>query len=112
MSERNIFKDIMGGQMLVRNGGLYRHWAFLLYVCALVLLAISIRFGVKDAMLQEVRNAEKIENLKSEYTGKYAELLLRSKKGEVERALHATGSRLIPPDNMPKRVRLADEHRD
>ncbi len=109
MKLKNTIQDILGGQMLVRNGGLLKHWAFLLYLCGLVLVMISIRFAIKDALLQEVKYAEILHEKKIEHAGKFAETLLRSQKSEIQKALKANGSTLHPPVDTPKRIPLSDE---
>lgn len=106
---KNTIQDILGGQLLVRNGGLLRHWAFLLYICGLVLVLISIRFAIKDALLQEVKYTEILHERKIEHAGKFAEVLQRSQKSEIQKALQAQGSTLTAPKDTPKRIPLSDE---
>ena len=109
MKLKDTFQDILGGQMLVRNGGLLKHWAFLLYVCALILVMISIRFAIKDALLQQVKYSKILHERKIVYAGKFAEVLQRSQKTEIQKSLAANGSTLTAPTDAPKRIPLAHE---
>lgn len=101
----NIFAHLLGGQFLLIRGGLIRHWKFLLYIFFLIILYITIHFGVKDTLLAKVRNDNYIKNLKSEYTGKNARLLYLSKKVEVEERLKKNSSTLKPAINPPTIIR-------
>lgn len=102
--KKSIFASIIGGQILLRRGGLVKHWKFVLYVFFLVVLCISIHFGVKDTMLAEVNNQEIIKDLKVEYIGKNAKLLYMSKRGEVEKMLLEKKSTLVAPTLPPTTI--------
>lgn len=108
---QNIFASVLGGQILLQKGGLVKHWKFVLYLFFLVVLFISVRFGVKDTMLREVRNQETLKDLKAEYVGKNAKLLYMSKRGEVERMLSSKKSTLMAPTLPPKRIVMPEDVR-
>ena len=70
MAKGSLIGNILGGQILVRGGGLIKHWKFVLYVFLLVILYISFRFEVRDTMMEEVQNEETLKDLRAEYSNK------------------------------------------
>lgn len=101
MAKVSIFSSLLGGQILVRHGGLWRHWKFILYLFFLAIIYISFRFMVKDTMLKEVKNEEILQELRFEHTNKMTDILSLSKRGEVERMLKEHNSTLVPPEYPP-----------
>lgn len=108
----NIFATVFGGGILMRRGGLMKNWKLVVYIFFLIILTISIHFGVKDTMLTEVRNQEKLKDLKAEYIGKNARLLNMSKRGEIERLLSVKKSTLVAPTLPPTNIIMPDNVRE
>ncbi len=105
--ERNIVSDIISGVFLnkLRQRGAM---LFLGYIVALVLLYISINFGVAQTQMKIVRNNTILKNLKSDYTSTNARLLFMSKQGEVEKRLSNSGSKVKKPVHPPKIVEIPE----
>lgn len=103
---RNILSDILGGQVLVMKGGLIRHWKFVLFVFALVIFYISLNFWMRNTKQRIVSNNETIRDMRSEYMGKYAEILNLGKRGEIEKLIEKESLELIPPVTPPARVKM------
>lgn len=105
----HLFAHLFGGQFLLLRGGLVRHWKFILYLFFLIIVYITIHFGVKDTLLTKVRNDNQIKNLKSEYTGKNTRLLYLSKRGEIEKILKKNKSSVKAAVNPPTIIRASDK---
>lgn len=101
MAKGSLIGNILGGQILVRGGGLIKHWKFVLYVFLLVILYISFRFEVRDTMMEEVQNEETLKDLRAEYSNKMTRMLQLSKRGEIEAKLSSYNSPLVPPKYPP-----------
>lgn len=101
MARGSLIGNILGGQILVRGGGLIKHWKFVLYVFVLVLLYVTFRFEIRETMLTEVKNEEILKDLRDEYSNKTTLFLQLSKRGAVEQKLKENNSRLIPPQYPP-----------
>jgi hypothetical protein len=101
MAKGSLIANILGGQILVRGGGLMKHWKFVLYVFVLMILYITFRFEVRDTMLEEVRNEEILKDLRSEYSNKMTRMLQLSKRSAIEQELKRQQSTLIPPSQPP-----------
>ena len=101
MAKGSLIGNILGGQILVRGGGLIKHWKFVLYVFLLVILYISFRFEVRDTMMEEVQNEETLKDLRAEYSNKMTRMLQLSKRGEIETKLSSHNSPLVPPKYPP-----------
>ena len=101
MAKGSLIGNILGGQILVRGGGLIKHWKFVLYVFLLVILYISFRFEMRDTMMEEVQNEETLKDLRAEYSNKMTRMLQLSKRGEIEAKLSSNNSRLVPPKYPP-----------
>lgn len=101
----NAARNILGGQFLTRKI-ITRNWKFILYIFLLVLIYISIHFGIRNTMQKSAVNEEIIKDLRSEYMEKYSSVLYQSKRAEIEELLNAKNSELIPPAVPPARIRL------
>ncbi len=101
MAKGTLIGNILGGQILVRGGGLIKHWKFVLYVFILVIMYISFRFEVRDTMMEEVKNEETLKDLRAEYSNKMTLMLQLSKRGEIMKKLSDHHSDLIPPNHPP-----------
>lgn len=108
MAKQSWFGKFIGGKFLVQNGGLAKRWVFVVYIFALIILYITMRFMVKETLLTQVKNHEIIKDLKAEYTGKNSQLLFLSKRGEVEKMLKEKKSSLSAPNLPPKTIKYAD----
>ncbi len=104
--KNNFFANLFGGQILLVRGGLIRHWKFVIYVFFLIILYISIHFGVRDTIHTITKNEDVIKSLKAEYIGKNAKLLFMSKRGEIEQRLQEENSTLVAPSSPPVRIIL------
>ena len=56
---------------------------------------------MRNIQTQISDNEKTIRTLKSEYLGKYSNLLYSSQRVEIEKNLNETGSKLVPPDEPP-----------
>ncbi len=101
-------KHILGGDIIAGKKGLARHWKFILFLFALVIAYITIHFWVRGTMQRISRNEDLIRNMRSEYMGKYSEMLSMSKRGEIEKLLDEKDLALIPPDVPPTIVKLEE----
>ncbi len=101
-------KSVLGGDILVKKGGLIKQWKFILYIFSLVIIYISIHFGVRSTLQDISRNEEHIRNMRSEYMGKYSEMLSISKRGEIEKLLEEKNLALVPPEVPPTIIKMED----
>jgi hypothetical protein len=101
MAKGSLIANILGGQILVRGGGLMKHWKFVLYVFVLIIIYVSFRFEVRDTMMEEVKNEEMLKDLRAEYSNKMTRMLQLSKRGEIEKRLSEHNSKLVPPPYPP-----------
>ena len=101
MAKGTLIGNILGGQILVRDGGLIKHWKFVLYVFVLIIIYVSFRFEVRDTMMEEVKNEEILKDLRAEYSNKMTRMLQLSKRGEIEKRLSEHNSKLVPPPYPP-----------
>ncbi len=106
---KNIFANLFGGQILLLRGGIVRYWKLLLYIFVLIILYISIHYGVRDTMRTMARNQDELRNLKAEYTGKQSRLLHLSQRGEIEKMLQEKNSTLKAPKVPPVRILLSED---
>lgn len=105
----NAARNILGGQFLTMKI-IIRNWKFILYSFLLVLLYISIHFGIRNTMQKSAINEEIIKNLRSEYMEKYSSILYQSKREEIEELLNAKNSDLVPPSVPPTRIKLNNNY--
>ncbi|HIZ86088.1 MAG TPA: hypothetical protein IAC04_06330 [Candidatus Coprenecus stercoravium] len=105
---RQILENILGGQILSK-GLLVRNWKFILYIFFLVLLYISIHFGIRNTMSRMTANEDILRNMRSEYMGKYTRLLHTGKRGEIEKLLEENGLNLVPPQTPPRRIIMEEK---
>ncbi len=105
---RVTLKNILGGDILTSNGGIVKHWKFILFSFGLVILYITIHFGVRGTMQKISYNEDRIRNMRSEYMGKYSEILSISKRGEIEKLLEEKDLTLLPPEVPPTIVKMGD----
>lgn len=103
MAKRKWLSEIMGGQILLTSGILQQS-KFVLYIFVLIILYISINFGMESSLLTERRNQRELKNLKADFTSKSAKLLYQSKRGEIEKRLQEYNSRLVKPTEPPGRI--------
>ncbi|MFA5849639.1 MAG: FtsL-like putative cell division protein [Bacteroidales bacterium] len=103
MAKRNWISEIMGGQILLHSG-ILQQARFVLYIFVLIILYISINFGIEKSMLTERRNQKELKNLKADYTSKSSKLMYQSKRAEVEKRLFEQNSKLIIPTEPPRRI--------
>lgn len=108
MAKQSWFGKFIGGKFLVQNGGLAKRWVFVIYIFALIIIYITLRFMMKETLVTEVRNQEIIKDLKAEYSEKKSKLLYLSKRGEVERMLKEKNSTLSAPTLPPKTIKYTD----
>lgn len=101
MAKGSLLGNFLGGQILVRGGGLMKHWKFVLYIFLLVILYVAFRFEVRDTMMQEMKNEEILKELRAEYSNKMTRVLQLSKRGEIEERLIQHGSKLQAPTLPP-----------
>lgn len=93
----------MGGQILLHSG-ILQHVKFVLYIFVLIILYISINFGIERSLLIERRNQKELKHLKADYTSKSAKLLYQSKRAEIEKRLLEHNSKLVKPTEPPRRI--------
>lgn len=106
--KKGLLQNILGGQILA-GGAFSRHWKFILYIFTLVILYISIHFGIRNTMQRMISNEDTLRNLRSEYMGKYTRLLYTGKRGEIEQLLQDNSLDLTAPVNPPVRVKIEED---
>lgn len=97
---RNIFAEIFGGQILLKIG-LTRNWRFILYVFLLIVILISIQYGIRETQIQLVKVQATVKSLETRYIGKKSTLQHLSQKGEIEKMLKKNNSSLKEPNEPP-----------
>jgi hypothetical protein len=107
MAKKNWMNEILGGQILLHSG-ILQHVRFVLFLFVLVILYITINFGMERSLLIERRNQRELKHLKADYTSKSARLQYQSKRLEVEKRLLELNSTLKAPVNPPKRVIIGE----
>ena len=105
--KKSVIENVLGGQVLAKSS-FSKHWRFILYIFLLVILYISMHFGIRDTMQRMARNEETLRNLRSEYMGKYNRLLHTGKRGEIEHLLESSALDLESPRTPPVRVKMED----
>lgn len=105
--KKKVIENVLGGQLLARSS-FTKHWKFILYIFALVIIYISIHFGIRNTMQRMARNEDTLRNLRSEYMGKYNRLLHTGKRGEIEMLLKNNSLDLTAPETPPARVTMED----
>ncbi len=105
---KRIIENVLGGQILAKSS-FTRQWRFILYLFALVILYISIHFGIRNTMQRMTRNEETLRNLRSEYMGKYTRLLYTGKRGEIEKLLEKSSIDIKAPATPPTRVKMKED---
>ncbi len=99
--------DVLGGQFLSRVN-IKKHWGFILYVFALIIIYITINFNVEATLVKQRNNQLELKNLKSNYTSKVARLQDQSKQGTVQQRLIATQSKVQKPQAPARLVELPE----
>jgi hypothetical protein len=107
MAKKNWMNEILGGQILLHSG-IIQHARFVLFLFVLVILYITINFGMERSLLIERRNQRELKHLKADYTSKSARLQYQSKRLEVEKRLLELNSTLKAPLDPPKRVVIGE----
>jgi hypothetical protein len=107
MAKKNWMNARLGGQRLL-NSGILQHTRYVLYIFFLVIVYISINFGMERSLLIERKNHRELKHLKADYTSKSAKLQYQSKREEVEKRLASLNSTLKAPVNPPERVIIGD----
>lgn len=102
MAKRKWLSEFMGGETALQ--GLEQHSKFVFYIFILVILYITINFGIEKSLLTERRNQKELKNLKADYTSKSSKLLYQSKRDEIEKRLLEHNSKLIKPIEPPGRL--------
>lgn len=103
MAKRNWMNEIVGGEIL-SHGSILKKLKFPVALSVLVILYITINFGVDRSLLKERKNQRELKHLKSDYVSKLAKLQYNSKRTEVEKRLKELNSTLKPPVDPPTRV--------
>lgn len=105
MAKRNWMNEILGGQILLHSG-ILQHASYVIFVFALIIVYISINFGIERSLLTERRNQRELKHLKSDYTSKSAKLQYYSKRAEVEKRLIELNSSLMAPVDPPQKIEI------
>ncbi len=95
--------EILGGQILLHSG-ILQHARFVIYIFFLIILYISINFGMERSLLVERKNQRELKHLKSDYVSKTAKLQFLSKRTEVGKRLHQFKSTLKVPYDPPAKI--------
>lgn len=103
MAKKNWMNEILGGQILLHSG-ILKHANFVIYLFILIILYITINFGMERSLLTERKNQRELKHLKADYTSKTARLQYYSKRSEVEKRLIQLNSTLKASQDPPKRV--------
>ncbi|HBG25076.1 MAG: hypothetical protein A2X17_02455 [Bacteroidetes bacterium GWF2_41_61] len=107
MAKKNWMNEILGGQILLHSG-ILQQARYVLFIFVLVIIYISINFGMERSLLIERKNQRELRHLKSDYTSKASRLQYQSKRAEVEKRLLDLGSTIKAPVNPPKRVIIGE----
>jgi len=107
MAKKNWMNEILGGQILLHSG-ILQQARYVLFIFVLVIVYISINFGMERSLLIERKNQRELRHLKSDFTSKSSRLQYQSKRAEVEKRLLDLGSTIKAPVNPPKRVIIGD----
>ena len=103
MAKKNWMNEILGGQILLHSG-ILKHANFVIYLFILIILYITINFGMERSLLTERKNQRELKHLKADYTSKTARLQYYSKRSEVEKRLIQLNSTLKASQDPPKWV--------
>ncbi|MBO7323574.1 MAG: hypothetical protein IIY14_04965 [Bacteroidales bacterium] len=95
----NVITNIISGQFL--KDLFVKNWKFVFFIFLLVLIYISLLFGMRETKRNVERNEEIIRELRSEYLGKFTRLQYQSKRGEIEKNLAKERSTIVPPSEPP-----------
>ncbi len=107
MAKKNWMNEILGGEILL-NSGILHQTRYVLFLFFLVIVYISINFGMERSLLIERKNQRELKHLKADYTSKSAKLQYQSKREEVEKRLVLLNSTLKASVNPPSRVITGD----
>lgn len=107
--KKNLLASFLGGKFMAPRRGSVKNMKFILFLFVLILLYISINFGIRGTKQRISSNEERVRTLRSEYLGKYSRLLHQSKRGEIEKSLEKEGSTLQAPQTPPIRVKMYEE---
>lgn len=95
----NVITNIISGQFL--KDLFVKNWKFVFFIFFLILIYISLLFGMRETKRNVERNEEIIRELRSEYLGKFTRLQYQSKRGEIEKNLAKERSTIVPPSEPP-----------
>ena len=95
----NVITNIISGQFL--KDLFVKNWKFVFFIFLLILIYISLLFGMRATKRNVERNEEIIRELHSEYLGKFTRLQYQSKRGEIEKNLAKERSTIVPPSEPP-----------
>ena len=95
----NVITNIISGQFL--KDLFVKNWKFVFFIFLLILIYISLLFGMRETNRNVERNEEIIRELRSEYLGKFTRLQYQSKRGEIEKNLAKERSTIVPPSEPP-----------
>lgn len=95
----NLITNIISGQFL--KDLFVKNWKYLFFLFLLVIVYISLLFGMRETKRNVERNEEIIKELRSEYLGKFTRLQYQSKRGEIEKNLAKERSTIVPPSEPP-----------
>ncbi len=101
----SIIGDIFGGNILEREF-ITKNWKFILYCSFLVIFYISYNFAYNAELIENRKTEQEIKNLNADYSSKYAKLLYKSKRNEIEIMLQKKGSEIKAPKDPAKRIKL------
>ncbi|GAB1474713.1 hypothetical protein MASR2M69_21540 [Bacteroidota bacterium] len=107
MAKKNWMNEILGGQILLKSG-ILEQARYVLFIFILVIIYISINFGMERSLLIERRNQRELRHLKADFTSKSSKLQFQSKRIEVEKRLLDLNSTLKAPLNPPGRIIIED----
>ena len=106
--KKRLVQNLLGGQGLA-GGGFARHWKFILYIFALVILYISIHFGIRNTMQRMISNEDTLRNLRSENMGRSTGLWYTGKRGEIGRLRKDNSRDRTAPVKPPVRVKIEED---
>jgi hypothetical protein len=108
MARKNWMNEILGGQILLHSG-ILQQARFVLFIFFLIILYISINFGMEKSLLVERRNQRELKHLKSDYVSKAAKLQFLSKRTEVGKRLERFNSTLKEPYDPPAKIVIKEK---
>lgn len=101
----SILKDVISGKVLL-NVVLVRQRWYILFLFMLALTYIGLHYYMEKTVRETRRLEHELTNLRIEYTTRSSELMLMSRRSEVNRQIKQRGMTICEPQYPPKRIKI------